>query len=101
MIIKVKYSGIVMSDKTMHGPLVNRQTPPVNSDDIICRGYYIQQDPSGKNVYSSDDKYIGAFEDATWGYGASGQVVIGNHFLGLQNNEKMQEIRSARKKLEG
>ena len=85
---------------SMHGPLVNHQTPPVNSDDIICRGYYIQQDPSGKNVYSSDDKYIGAFDDATWGYGASGQVVIGNHFLGLQDNDKMQEIRSARKKLE-
>ena len=85
---------------SMHGPLVNHQTPPVNSDDIICRGYYIQQDPSGKNVYSSDDKYIGAFEDATWGYGASGQVVIGSNFLGIQNNEKMQEIRAARKKLE-
>lgn len=85
---------------SMFGPLVNSKTPPVNSDDIICRGYYIQHDPSSIDVYSNDDKYIGSFEDAEWGYGASGQVVIGNHFLGLQNNEKMKEIREMRKKLE-
>jgi len=83
-----------------HGPIINKQSPPVSTDHVIAAGFEIRCECAAFEVFCPCGKNIGDFKDVRWGHGASGMLFVDETPLGIPSDSRMVEIKAERKKIE-